>query len=125
MLILAADMDDMLSCPARQFIEEVPVVWDETRVLSESRIGEFAAVARHKGDVWYLSVLNGETPFEGKLKLDFLPKGKYRTIMAADDGDNRKQLVVKEGKVKSGQSVSWKFLSGGGCVVKFEPIGKK
>lgn len=125
MLILAADMDDMLSCPARQFIEEVPVVWDETRVLSESRIGEFAAVARRKGDVWYLSVLNGETPFEGKLKLDFLPKGKYRTIMAADDGDNRKQLVVKEGKVKSGQSVSWKFLSGGGCVVKFEPIGKK
>ena len=28
MLIFAADMEDMLNCPGRKFIEEVPVTWD-------------------------------------------------------------------------------------------------
>ena len=35
MLILAADMEDMLNCPGRMFIEEVPVIWDEVRVLPQ------------------------------------------------------------------------------------------
>ena len=30
MLIFAADMEDMLSCPGRSFIESVPVTWGET-----------------------------------------------------------------------------------------------
>ena len=66
MLILAADMEDMLKCPGRRFIEEVPVVWDENYVLPESKIGNLAAIARRKGDIWYLSVLNGE---QGKIRI--------------------------------------------------------
>lgn len=124
MLIFAADMEDMLSCPARQFIEEVPVVWDETFVLPESKIGELAAVARRKNDVWYVSVLNGDNVYDGKIGFDFLPKGTYKTTIAMDDDDNRKKIVVKEGKIKSGKSLSLKFMSGGGCVIKVEPISK-
>ena len=120
MLILAADMEDMLSCPGRMFIEEVPVTWDETRVLSESQIGELAALARRKGDVWYLTVLNGEEPFSGKLALDFLPEGAYRVTMAVDDGENRKKIVVRTDKVKGGQKLAVDLLSGGGFLAKIE-----
>jgi len=41
------------------FVRELPVAWDETRVLEGSRIGELAAFARRKGDVWYVAMVNG------------------------------------------------------------------
>lgn len=122
MLIFAADMDDMLSCPGRQFIEEVPVVWDETRVLPESRIGKLAALARRSGNTWYLSVLNGETPYEGEFKMDFLPKGKYRMTIASDDGKNYKKIVISNRKIGSGQKLKISLLSGGGYLAKIEKL---
>lgn len=124
MLILAADMEDMLACPGRQFIEEVPVVWDESRVLDESRIGELAAIARRKGDVWYLAVLNGEQAFDGELSLDFLPAGNYRMTVASDEGENYKKIVMSTDKirVKTGRTLPVKLLSGGGYLVKFEKM---
>lgn len=103
MLIFAADMEDMLSSPGRSFIESVPVVWDETVVLPESEIGKLAALARRKGDVWYLTVLNGEDARILDIKIDFLPKGNYMMEIATDSPDNRKQIEIKKIKIKSGQ----------------------
>lgn len=118
MLIFAADVDEMLSCPGRSFIESVPVVWDETVVLPESEIGRLAALVRRKGDVWYLTVLNGEDARTFDAKLDFLPKGKYQMEIATDAPGNRKQLVVKKSKVRSGQRLKEELMSGGGFVAR-------
>ena len=118
MLIFAADVDEMLSCPGRSFIESVPVIWDETVVLPESEIGRLAALARRKGDVWYLTVLNGEDARTFDAKLDFLPKGKYQMEIATDAPGNRKQLVVKKSKVRSGQRLKEELMSGGGFVAR-------
>ena len=122
MLIFAADMEDMLSCPGRMFIEEVPVVWDETKVLPESRIGKLAALVRRSGDTWYLSVLNGETPYKGKLQTDFLPKGTYRMTIASDEGSNYKKIVISNRKIKSGKTLQLDLLPGGGYLAKIEKI---
>ena len=122
MLIFAADMEDMLTCPGRMFIEEVPVVWDETKVLPESRIGELAALARRSGDTWYLSVLNGETPYKGELKTDFLSKGTYRMTIASDKSGDYKQIVISNRKIKSGKTLKLDLLSGGGYLAKIEKI---
>ncbi|MDE6180230.1 MAG: glycoside hydrolase family 97 C-terminal domain-containing protein, partial [Phocaeicola sp.] len=122
MLIFAANMEDMLSCPGRKFIEEVPVVWDETRVLPESRIGELAALARRSGDTWYLSVLNGEMSYKGELKMDFLPKGTYRMTVASDEGTNYKKIVISNRKIKSGQKLKIELLAGGGYLAKIEKL---
>lgn len=119
MLIFAADMEDMLSCPGRMFIEEVPVCWDETIVLPESRIGEVAALAKRKGDTWYLSVLNGMEPLETKLKLNFLPKGKYKMTIASDDGEERKKIVINTQNIQAKETLTLKMLSGGGYLAKF------
>lgn len=118
MLIFAADVDEMLSCPGRSFIESVPVIWDETVVLPESEIGRLAALARRKGDVWYLTVLNGEDARMFDAKLDFLPKGKYQMEIATDAPGNRKQLVMKKSKVRSGQQFKEELMSGGGFVAR-------
>lgn len=124
MLIFAADMEDMLACPGRMFIEEVPVTWDQTKILKESRIGELAALSRRKGDIWYLSILNGEKAVTQEIELDFLPKGNYRMTYASDDGENRKKIVINNRKIKSGKTLKIKLLSGGGYLAKFEKTNK-
>lgn len=118
MLIFAADMEDMLSSPGRSFIESVPVVWDETIVLPDSEIGKLAALVRRKGDVWYLTVLNGEDSKTFETKLDFLPKGKYTMEIAADTPSNRKLIEIKESKIRSGHKIKEDLMSGGGFVAR-------
>ena len=124
MLIFAADMEDMLSSPGRSFIESVPVTWDETIVLPESEIGKLAALTRRKGDVWYLTVLNGEEAGTFDTKLDFLPKGKYKMEIAVDAPDNRKLIEVKESKIRSGHRIKERLMSGGGFVARISSDNK-
>lgn len=119
MLILAADMEDMLASPGRKFIESVAATWDETVVLPESRIGEIAAIARRKGDVWFLSVLNGEKATTFEASMDFLPKGRYEVEIASDQINNRKQIVTKIGTYRSGQKIREELMAGGGFVASF------
>lgn len=118
MLIFAADIEDMLSCPGRSFIESVPVVWDETKVLHQSEIGKLAALARRKGDVWYLTVLNGENAQLFKTTINFLPKGHYTMEIARDLPGNRKMIEVKKMKIRSGQEIKENLMSGGGFVAR-------
>lgn len=122
MLILGADMEDMLDLPCRDFVADIPVSWDETIVLPESSIGKLASFARRKGDVWYLSVLNGEEELSLETSLDFLPEGEYEVKLLLDAPDNRKLLITKILKMKSGQKLKENLLSGGGLVARFKKI---
>lgn len=47
-----------LASPLLQFIRDVPVTWDETRILPGSIIGETVLVARRKEAQWYVAGLN-------------------------------------------------------------------
>lgn len=118
MLIFAADMEDMLNCPARRMIEEVPVTWDETVALPESAIGEIAAIARRKGEVWYLSVLNGSEARTFQCQLDFLPKGRYKAEIACDKPGERRSLEMKTTHVRGGGEFRQELQAGGGFVMK-------
>ena len=71
---------------------------------------------------WYLSVLNGETPYKGKLQTDFLPKGTYRMTIASDEGSNYKKIVISNRKIKSGKTLQLDLLPGGGYLAKIEKI---
>ena len=39
------------------FLREVPVTWDETRLI-EGNPGEYVALARRNGDTWYIAAIN-------------------------------------------------------------------
>lgn len=89
------------------FIAAVPVVWDETKALG-GKIGEWCAVARRRGEVWYVGVLNNWDARELELDLSFIGAG--RTLRVFRDGANahrvgrdyrREELVVPaDGKVR-------------------------
>ena len=59
LLTYGANPRALLASPAVEMIKAIPAVWDETIVLPPSEIGELAALARRKGDVWFVAVLNG------------------------------------------------------------------
>jgi alpha-glucosidase len=53
LLTYAAHPTNLLNHPAVEMIKSIPAVWDETRVLSMSEIGELAAFARRTGRTWF------------------------------------------------------------------------
>jgi alpha-glucosidase len=61
--------------PELAFLDHVPTVWDETKVLSD-KIGSLATLARRSGDEWFIGTLTGATPHELALSLSFLPAEK-------------------------------------------------
>ncbi|MDD4102766.1 MAG: glycoside hydrolase family 97 N-terminal domain-containing protein [Kiritimatiellae bacterium] len=52
-------LDESRLAAAARLIKALPTEWDETRVLEGSRIGELAVMARRKGDVWHVAMVNG------------------------------------------------------------------
>ena len=70
-----------------QWMAEVPTVWDETVALA-GRVGNYAAIARRKGDTWYVGAM---TDWEAReLEIDlraFLPAGRYE-VEVFRDGPN-------------------------------------
>jgi len=84
MLCWADNPDLYLASPAVDAIRAMPVVWDETRVLPQSRIGELAAFARRSGDEWWVGVINGGGPRSVELPMDFLGVGDWTADRFAD-----------------------------------------
>ncbi|MGH2623237.1 MAG: glycoside hydrolase family 97 C-terminal domain-containing protein, partial [Sphingobacterium sp.] len=77
--------------PVIPYLQELPVVWDETIVLEGSAIGDLAIFARRKGTQWYVVAING-TNSDKKvlLKPSFLKVGaKYEATLIADTKDQK------------------------------------
>lgn len=74
-----------------EFIREVPVIWDETRVLA-AKVGEYIVMAKRHGDQWFLAGETNNTPRELTVYLDFL--NKPCTMTAFEDGPNAKYQAM-------------------------------
>ena len=89
-----------------EFLSQVPVVWDETRVLKAS-VGEYVVVARRHGDTWYIGGMVGEKGQKFEIDLDFIKGNKTLTYwedgvnvdMNANDVARRVQKVKQEDKI--------------------------
>lgn len=67
----------------RDYLSDVPVTWDETRVLDAS-IGDYVVVARKKGDRWYIGAMTDENPRTFSLDLSFLKEDSYKATIFKD-----------------------------------------
>ncbi len=98
-----------------KFLSQVPVVWDETKVISAS-VGEHIIVARRNGNTWYLGGMVGDKGGSFEISLDFI-KGN-RTISSWEDGINvdldATDFACRSKKVKAGDCISVKMHDGGG-----------
>lgn len=66
-----------------EFLSKVPTVWDETRVL-EAKVGDYIAVARKRGEEWYVGAMTDWTPRKIKVDFGFLEPGIYRAEIYTD-----------------------------------------
>jgi alpha-glucosidase len=99
---------------------DVPTVWDETRVLS-ARVSDWVAVARRRGDVWYVGAMTDATPREMVLDMSFLGEGVW-TAEVFEDGINAERDPEDyrrfEDEVVAGAEVVATLAPGGGWVAK-------
>ena len=102
-----------------QFMAGVPIPTDETISLA-AKVGEYAIVAKRKGDKWYIGGMtnNKEKERVFELPLDFLPEGSTWKMVSYEDGVNAyKQAmhyVKREQQVKKGQTIKVKMARNGG-----------
>lgn len=98
-----------------EFLSQVPVVWDETRVLKAS-VGEYVVVARRHGDTWYIGGMVGEKGQKFEIDLDFIKGNK--TLTYWEDGVNvdmnANDFARRVQKVKQGDKITITMYDGGG-----------
>lgn len=98
-----------------EFLSQVPVVWDETRVLKAS-VGEYVIVARRHGDAWYIGGMAGEKGQKFEIDLDFIKGDK--TLTYWEDGVNvdmnANDVARRTRKVKQGDKITITMYDGGG-----------
>ena len=102
-----------------RFITSVPVTWDETVAL-EAKAGEYAIIAKRKGDKWFIGGMtnNGQTEREFAVKLDFLKKDRAYQMTSFEDGINAGRQAMdyrcKSSQVKNGDVLTVKMVRNGG-----------
>ncbi len=110
-----------------RFISDVPVTWDETKVI-EAEPGEYYIVAKRKGDTWYVGgITNGkEKHREFSLALDFLSPGAGYTMEAFSDGVNAHQQAMDyrrtEQQVSSKTVIPVRMARNGGWTAVIKPM---
>ena len=115
----AANPANILSNPCVEMIKSIPSVWDETKVLDHSEIGELVVYAQRKGTTWFLTVMNGLQPKTIKIPLTFLGNGSYSTLKLKDDPGNPASAVVSTSISKTEDVLTLELAAGGGFMTRF------
>ncbi|MBX7125291.1 MAG: glycoside hydrolase family 97 protein [Cyclobacteriaceae bacterium] len=114
---------------AFQFIKDVAVDWDDTRIL-EAEPGDYITIARKaKGTTsWFLGAITDENARELNVKLDFLDDAvTYEATVYQDapgaDWDHHPELYqIRQVKVTRKSQLKVPLAPGGGCAVALRKI---
>lgn len=123
---MACDFPDAyIGQPGFDFLKQVPVTWDETKVLN-AKVSDYVTVARRKGDDWYIGTINNNTVHNIKTELSFLPDGDYTAEIYSDAPDDNKDpnhLVKVVKKVNNKSIIDTNMAVGGGQVAHLYKAG--
>ena len=128
-LQMAADLpENYQGQPAFQFIRDVAVDWDTTRVI-HGRIGDHVVVARRQrgADTWFLGAITDEEARSFDVPLSFLPAGRryvaeiYADGPGADWRDNPLPVAIRQQEVTSGTTLKIEMAPGGGQAIRIRP----
>lgn len=106
-----------------QFLSQIPVEWDETRLL-DGKMASYTALARRSGNDWYIGAITNWDERTLTINTDFLAPGKY-LLEAVQDGLNANtraenyQLIRKD--ITAGTPITIEMRSGGGWVARITP----
>ena len=108
--------------PEMKFIDEVPTVWDETKVVN-GEPARFVTIARRKGADWYLGAMTNWDARDLEFPLSFLGEGMFDAQIFADGADVSTvptHVVISTAQVKRGDKFTIHLGSGGGAAVIFK-----
>ena len=130
---MAADLPENYAANPKtfQFIKDVAVDWDDTRMLA-GEVGDYAVIARKargRAD-WFLGAVGDEQERHFDVALDFLDPGRrYRAEIYRDGDDadyrtNPRSIVIEQRIVTSKDRMAMRIAPGGGAAVRFVALGK-
>lgn len=118
LLTYAAHPKAILAHPAVELIKSIPSVWDETRVLPFSEIGEVAGLARRRGALWFVAIVNGTEGRKINVPLSFLGGGTYRALLVRDHPQDPASVIVDKATYRKADAISVELAPGGGFVAR-------
>ncbi|MCH5685959.1 glycoside hydrolase family 97 C-terminal domain-containing protein [Niabella sp. W65] len=102
------------------FIAHIPTVWDRTISL-DGAVGQYIAIARQKGDEWYVGGLTNWEARTLEIDLSFLGAGDF-TAEVFRDGANANRIASDYKKeivgIPSNRKMTLKMAQGGGFALK-------
>ena len=112
-----------------QFIKDVAVDWDDTKIL-EAEPGDYVVIARKaKGtNDWFVGATVDENGYTSKISLDFLDSNKkYEAIIYSDAADahyktNPQAYKIRKMKVTNKTKLTQKCAPGGGYAISIKEI---
>ena len=128
-LHMAADViESYENQPAFQFIKDVAVDWDTTRVI-DGKIGDYVVVARKQrgADQWFLGAITDEEGRTFDVPLDFLPRGRSYVAEIYADGPganwltNPLPVTISRRPVTSASRLRVVLAPGGGQAIRIRP----
>ena len=103
-----------------EWFRHLPTVWDDTKVLG-GRPGEFVAIARRKGEQWFVGTITSNEGREVRLPLEMLtPGGRYVADLYVD-GDGPRDVQRERRSVARGDTIVLTLLPRGGAAVRLTP----
>ena len=130
---MAADLPENYAANPKtfQFIKDVAVDWDDTRMLA-GEVGDFAVFARKQrgSPNWFLGAVGDEQERHFDVPLDFLDPGRRYRAEIYRDGDNAdyrtnpRSIVIEQRTVTSKDRMAMRIAPGGGAAVRFVALGK-
>jgi alpha-glucosidase len=128
-LQMAADLpENYEGKPAFQFIRDVAVDWDTTRVM-DGRIGDYVVVARRErgGRDWFVGAITDEEGRTLDVPLSFLPPNRRYVAEIYADGpkahwlDNPLPVAISSRPVTSATRLRVALAPGGGQAIRIRP----
>ena len=127
---MAADLpENYENQPAMQFIRDVAVDWDETKVL-DGEVGDFVTIARRErsSEKWFVGSITDENARDIVVDLSFLDNGKsYVAKIYADAKDahwdnNPTAMAISERTVTSKDKLNLHLAPGGGVAISLMAV---
>ncbi|MBX0293827.1 glycoside hydrolase family 97 catalytic domain-containing protein [Haloarcula nitratireducens] len=113
--------------PEFDYIENVPVTWDET-VAVDGAIGDYTVTAKRNGDEWYVGAMTDGTARDVTVTLDFLSGRtdgwtvtEYADAAETDVDNYPTSTVVTDYDVSAGDSVTLSMGASGGAALRIQP----
>lgn len=123
-MLADAPTDYIKEQESTDFIAKVPTIFNETTALN-GKVGEYIAIARRKGDVWFVGAMTNWSQRDITIDLSFLKHAGYEAEIFMDgvNADKKPEDYKKViQKVNVGEKLSVHLAPGGGWTARIYPM---